>query len=756
MKHVISLDGTWELTYYDATKIQYPTEEAMRAATLPHIPAEVPGNVELSLSDAGILPRDLFRGMATVTSEQIEPYDFWYTRVFAAPTYAAGEEVWLCFEAVDCIADYYLNGTPVYSSRNAFIPQEFEITPYLCAGENRISVHLHSSLLAVLQQDVDEYRATGWSPLPETALLRKPVHAFGWDILPRAVSAGLWRSVRLEVRDAYQFSQVGYTVQSLSDLLFYFNFTAPVSELIAEEFCVTVRGVCKDASFSGTWKASKRSCGALCIHVQDPKLWWPYGYGEANVYDTRITLSCRGKILAVQELNVGIRTLTLDSTESLDCENPRFHFIVNGTDIMCRGSNWVPLDAYHSRDRERYSQALALASEIGCNILRVWGGGVYEADAFYDYCDRHGILVWQDFMMGGSAYPRDEASMRAYTEEFTTVIKALRHHPCIALWAGDNEVDMMLASTGQMPSSNSITRELLPRLVQMHDHTRPYLPSSPYIPDALVAPYRQGKSVLPEDHLWGARDYYKADYYANSGACFVSETGYHGCPSPASVARIVEEDSLFPIYNPQWILHSSSQNGDPYRVRLMEDQIRQLFAFIPDNLADFSLASQISQAEAMKYLIERIRIRRGKTGGVIWWNLLDGWPQMSDAVVDYFFEKKLAFSYVKRAQAPFTLLIGELKDWHYPLYAANDTLQTVSGHYSVTDLPSGTVVASGDFSVQPNCTTCLTHFRMLYSEKTMLLIRFETEKGTGYNHYLAGYPPFDFSTYCTWLKALPE
>lgn len=754
MKYNFSLDGIWQLSYYDATKMQYESETEMRRAHLPTIAAEVPGNVELDLSRAGILPKDLFRGMATVTSEQIEPYDFWYTKTFDAPSYAAGETVWLCFDAVDCVADYYVNGVLAYTSKNAFIPQEFEITEYLCKGENRISVHLHSSLLAILNQDMDEYRTVCWTTLPEATTLRKPAHSFGWDIFPRAISAGLWRSVRMEVRDAYQLLQVGYKTQSLSDLQFYFSFTAPTAEVLAEDFCVTVRGICSDSTFFGEWHATKRTFGILNVHVNQPKLWWPYGYGEANVYDTVITLSSRGKVLAEHTMNVGIRELTLDRTDSLHCENPRFRFLVNGTEVMCRGSNWVPLDAYHSRDKSRYPKALELATEIGCNILRVWGGGVYEADQFYDYCDRHGILIWQDFMMGCKVYPQDEMSMQAYTKEFTTVIKLLRHHPCIALWAGDNEIDTMFATIGQKPSFNLITHELLPQLVRLHDYQRPYLPSSPYVTDEMVTPYRRGKSILPEDHLWGARDYFKADFYRNSEACFVSETGYHGCPSTESVAKIVDEEFVFPIHNAQWTLHSSDQRGSDHRVRLMEDQIRQLFAFTPDNLTDFSLASQISQAEAMKYFIERIRIRRPKTGGIIWWNLLDGWPQMSDAVVDYFFEKKLAFSYIKRAQAPFTMMIGELADWHYPLYAANDTLQTYKGCYRVTDLSNGAILTQGNFTVEPNRTKQITRFRMLYSEKTMLLIRFETENGIGFNHYLAGYPAFDFQTYCHWMQTM--
>lgn len=449
-------------------------------------------------------------------------------------------------------------------------------------------------------------------------------------------------------------------------------------------------------------------------------------------------------------MNMGIRTVELERTDSLTEKNHCFRFVINGLPVMCKGSNWVPMDAYHSRDKARYKKALELFSDSHCNIARVWGGGVYEQEEFYDYCDRHGIMVWQDFCMACIVPSMDSHTLKIMEQEFSFAVKSLRHHPSIILWAGDNEVDQMLAINGINPAINTITRSLIPSILARHDPFRPYLPSSLYISSDLYKLYPK-EDVFPERHLWGARDYFKADFYKQSKAHFVSETGYHGCPSKKSLEKIVDKDKLWPIYNEQWSLHSSDQRGSPERVKLMENQIIQLFGFSPENLDDFVLASQISQAEAKKYFIERIRIGKPEKSGVIWWNMIDGWPQMSDAVVDYFYEKKLAYYYIKRSQQPFVLMIDEMHDWHYDLVASNDTLKTKKGSYKVYEVMSGKVYCQGDFEVHKNQNLILDNINLMYSDKLMLVIEWCIDAKTYYNHYLCGYPAFDFESYKKWL-----
>jgi beta-mannosidase len=289
---------------------------------------------------------------------------------------------------------------------------------------------------------------------------------------------------------------------------------------------------------------------------------------------------------------------------------------------MCKGTDWVPMDAFHCRDAERYGKALELAKDIGCNIIRCWGGNVYEDHEFFDFCDRNGIMVWQDFAMACYSYPETERFKKKLQDEATAVIRKLRNHPCIILWAGDNEVD---AGTRLFdPNSNSLTREVIPKCVELNDIGRPYLPSSPYIsPEAYASGFRSQAygSALPEDHLWGPRDYYKSEFYKSNRACFVSETGYHGCPSLESIKKFITPEKVWPYAgNDEWILHSTDQNGNDKRVMLMEKQVRVLFGKVPTEPKEYILASQISQAEAKKYFIERMRVDRPHKTGIIWWN----------------------------------------------------------------------------------------------------------------------------------------
>ena len=461
--------------------------------------------------------------------------------------------------------------------------------------------------------------------------------------------------------------------------------------------------------------------------------------------------SC-GELVHEKTTSFGLRTVELDRTDSTDGHNGQFRFLVNGVEIMCKGSNWVPLDAFHCRDSKRYDEALALVKDIGCNILRCWGGNVYEQHKFYDFCDRNGIMVWQDFSMACRIYPETEKFLKEIEKEVVWVIREFRNHPSIILWAGDNEIDVLISSFAN-PSINRITRQVIPPIIAQNDIGRPYLPSSPYISDAVCNNMTTLSSS--EDHVWGPRDYYKSSFYKENRAHFISEIGYHGCPSLESIKKFITPEKLWPYQNNcEWILHSSDQNGDDSRVMLMEKQVRQLFGTVPTTPEDYILASQISQAEAKKYFIERMRVGRPKKTGIIWWNLLDGWPQFSDAVVDYYFSKKLAYGYIKRSQAPFCIAVDEISNWKMRVFACNDTLQLKTGHFTVTDAETQEVLLDNDFTANMNAATCIGEIPMFYSNHKMLFIRWVVEGEAGFNHYLCGYPPFDLEWYKNFLKEL--
>ena len=727
----ISLCGEWELRGHKQN-----SKDEMLTLT-----AEVPGCVQLDMSRAGYLPADLFMGENILEAEKYENYEWWYERKFTSPEKKSN--LYLVFEGVDCLAEYYLNGMKIGESDNMLISHEFRIDEYVNDGENTLTVHIKS---ATVLADSEDYPIRLLNSIDiDGCYIRKAPHSFGWDIMPRAVNAGIWREVRLEVRDDIYFSQafIGETFDYR-----FFCYTLETDEESVKGVDIEIVGSCGDSTVYGHHKCKKRF-GRFAVTVDNPKLWYPYGYGEANIYDCKARIYKDGELIHEKDISFGIRDVKLDRHDPEGNDKGQFRFLINGVEVMCKGSNWVPLDAFHCRDAERYDKALALVRDIGCNILRMWGGNVYEDHKFFDFCDRNGIMIWQDFAMACAEYPEDDRFKRAIQKEATSVIRKLRQHPCIVLWAGDNEVDACFPMYN--PNENKITREWIPACVRDNDIGRPYLPSSPYISEKMYEAGVRSQvhgSTLPEDHLWGPRDYFKSDFYANNKAHFVSETGYHGCPSLESIKKFITPENVWPYKNnPEWILHSSDQNGNDSRVMLMEKQVLQLFGEVPKNPEDYILASQISQAEAKKYFIERMRVGRPDKTGIIWWNLLDGWPQMSDAVVDYYFTKKLAYGYIKRSQAPFTIAAGEISSWALPIYACNDTLEEKSGHFTVRDAESGEILHGADFTVDINCTSLLAKLPIYYSDKRMLIFEWEVDGARGINHYLCGYPPISLEFY---------
>ena len=734
-----SLNGTWKLR----GRRQDSNDPFIE------IPATVPGCVQLDLSKNGYLPSDLYMGENILETEKFEDYEWWYERTFTAPSQK--NNVYLVFGGVDCIAEYFLKGEKIGESDNMFIEHEFRIDKYLKDGENTLAVHIFSPVLAGEDNDFDLkliMRGRGY----EGQWIRRAPHSYGWDIMPRAVTSGLWRNVTIEERDELYFDQLFLTPWRGREYCVY--------SLSFEDRCmdgveIEIEAKCGDSEISAR-KPINRPVGEFYFVIPNEKKWMPFGYGEPNVYDGNARIYRHGELIHEEPISFGVRNIELRRESSAHGKAGDFRLFVNGVEVFCKGTNWVPLDAFHSRDAERYDEALALLKDIGCNIVRCWGGNVYEDHKFFDFCDRNGIMVWQDFAMACSYYPEYDSFKEKMRIEVTSVIRKLRMHPSIVIWAGDNEVDAGGAALYD-PDSNSITRDVIPKCIELNDIGRPYIPSSPYITHDEYAEGNTSQKLgtpLAEDHLWGPRDYFKSDFYRDNKARFVSETGYHGCPDLNSIRKFITPERVWPYKNnPEWILHSTDQNGNDDRVMLMEKQIRQLFGFVPTDPEEYIIASQISQAEADKYFIERLRVARPKKTGIIWWNLLDGWPQMSDAVVGYYFDKKIAYRYIKRCQAPFAVIADEISGWGLPIMLCNDTPEKKTGHLTVKDAETDELLFEGNFTAPKNSSTRLTKLPIYFSEHRMLIFEWEADGERGFNHYLCGFPPFSLENY---LKAMKK
>jgi beta-mannosidase len=749
----VSLDGTWGLTHFLEGSEAVTNPEELAARGLPRLCAEVPGNVELDLVRAGELPEPFF-GMNMTLLRPLEFHEWWLEREFITPDFAAVD---LVFEGLDCFATIWLNGTCLGGSSNAMIAHRFDASLALAApGEsNRLVVRLASPINAVRDLPIHSGDRAQSVNL-ESIWARKPPHAYGWDIMPRAVSAGIWRPVCLEERLPTDWTNLHVRTKTASEghaeleLDFAFRTDAP----ILDGFEVRIEGVCGDSRFERTQRVHF-TAGHIRFDVAQPRLWWPRGYGDAALYDVTITLLHNGQTVAVRDLKTGIRTVKLERSEVNTTEKPgHFLFRVNGERIFCKGSNWVPADAFHSRDAERIPDLLALFADMGCNMLRCWGGNVYEPHLFYDICDREGILVWQDFAMACARYPLAPEFQEMLRVEAEWVVRELRNHPCIALWAGDNECDCSyLGWWGEPvdPARNVLTRKVLPEVTTRLDPTRPYLPSSPYIsPDVFAL--GGGDKLSPEQHLWGPRDYFKSDFYAKNTACFASEMGYHGCPSASSLAKFISPDKLWPaLDNEEWLLHSTDPmpgiSHITYRIELMHKQVLEVFGEIPDTLEEFALASQIVQAEAKKFFLEIFRQHKWRKSGVLWWNMVDGWPQISDAIVDYYLDKKLAYHYLKRVHGQLAVIVREPGAWNASVCVSNDSRQARHGTFRIWDADTDETVLGGEFRVAANENAELGTIRTPCSAQRLFLIEWESDGEKGCSHYLLGTPPFSLADY---------
>lgn len=756
----VSLDGEWELRYFQEGTEDITHPDQLADAKLPLVSAEVPGNVELDLLRAGII-EEPFVGENIHALRPLEFNEWWYTRTFPTPGTLGGRTCRLVFHGLDCIATVWVNGHEAGRADNMFISHEFDITELLHADRpNTLTVRLKSAVNAARGYDYEPSQAA-MATNHEQLHIRKAPHMYGWDIAPRAVGAGIWRSVELQLPDTTRILDVAYATASAdaSHARLYISWQFATESTNLEGFSFRFTGAFGESAFSHE-EPARFTAGTLFIPIVDPMLWWPKGYGAPSLYEVRCELLRNGEVVDARVDRIGIRTVELVRTDTTtEAEGGEFLFKVNGTPILCKGSNWVPVDSFHSRDAARYAEALQLCDDLGCNILRCWGGNVYEDTAFFSFCDEHGIMVWQDFAFACALYPQDAAFLERVATEARAVVRKLRNHPSIILWSGDNEVDMGYLHRGLDPTGNAITRRVLPEVCAACDPYRPYLPSSPYAAPEVVSRGMAGERLMPEQHLWGPRDYFKGSYYAEHTAHFASEMGYHGCPNVSSIRRFIDPDALWPWQdNEQWRVHCT----DPvpgggwmsYRIKLMADQIRELFGYEPDCLEDFALASQISQAEAKKFFIEMFRLAKWRRTGVIWWNVLDCWPQFSDAIVDYYFGKKLAYWYIKRVQAPFCIMMDEPKHWHCRVVAGNDSSESFEGVYRVADGDTGAVLLEGDFRSPANTNVTLGNLPASHGEHRLFLMNWEINGVAGGNHYLLGKPPIPFDRYRGYLERI--
>ena len=651
-----SLHGSWSF--------KPASNNTPHTAHLDWMPATVPGSVQQDLLSAGLIP-DPFFGMQEKDVQWIGEQDWLYRCVFTVPEeLSAYPFVDLVCEGLDTEATVWLNGHEVVASHNMFIPVRKTVTRWLRPGDNELTILFASPWQVGKALEAQRGVLRHWNGDASRLYIRKAQYHYGWDWGPTLLTLGPWLPVRLEsyearIRDLY-------SPVTLSDDLRTASFSVAVElDLPAALSLATVELSVADPSGTVIAQATLPARGNHLQHVfdmSDPLLWWPHGYGEQPRYRVQAALVLGTRVADTRDVQVGVRKLELVRRPLQDVQGESFFFRVNNTSIFCGGVNWIPADLMLSRvTEERYRDWLTLAIEANMVMVRVWGGGIYENDVFYDLCDELGLLVWQDFMFACGVYPAHEEMLASLRTEFEVQIKRLRNHPSLALWCGNNEDYWITNLSGLytpevLPDADSwfparvMYERLLPELCGQLDPTRSYWPGSPYGGTDPNSQFQGDRHVW---EIWNAPvDPYQK--YPEWRGRFVSEFGMLGAPALETLREALPEPEQY-FLSPFLAWHNKAEYGEERLNTYLKAMGREI-----RDLTDFIYLSQLVQVEALSWAFRGWRRfwrgeGREEVGGALVWQLNDCWPAISWALVDNKLRPKPAYYEARRALAPLAL-----------------------------------------------------------------------------------------------------
>ncbi|MCE5199368.1 MAG: glycoside hydrolase family 2 protein [Armatimonadota bacterium] len=668
----IDLNGIWRLQW-----------EALDASTnVPEceapIDAAVPGDVHVDLVTAGLLPEPLV-GVNVPLHEWVENASFTYERGFSVD--ADFDRAELVFNGLDCLADVFIDGVQAGSSANTLVPHTFDVTSLVKTdASHALRVRVDSGVIWGKQQDASKYLTMFCT---ERAFLRKPQFTFKWDWAPRLVNCGIWRDVTLKL----------YKYAALRDVLLTPTFDGSSAKLEARvqieafeagDYNLSL-SVANDQGAADANQAIALKAGMneviLAAVVDDVQRWYPAGYGEQALYDVEVSLSKSGTDVDSWSTSYGFREITIVQ-RPINVDEKTFIVNVNGIDIFCKGANWVPADSIIARvTDEKYEALVDEALQANFNMFRIWGGGVYESDLFYDLCDRRGIMIWHDFMFACSEHPDDLPwYMDNVKDEVTKAVKRLRNHPSIALWCGNNEIDEGyggLRKSKEGPDAiyhgYKIFHETIPAICADLDPCRFYWPSSPYGgPDP-------SSDQMGDKHAWDVSIHLpdmieRADIrnYQKDRGKFNSEYGMISYALTRSILEYTGEDKL-DFSSPAYKLHDNFFNSDH---GLTDWYQKVAFGSIPSDPQTYIDQSLAYQAMGYREAISDFRIRKPECAGSLFWMYSDCWGTLGWTIVDYYLRRKPSFYWVKKAYAPLAVFV-RIENNVAKTYVVNDRMQDI-------------------------------------------------------------------------------
>ncbi len=660
--NTLSLDGPWKVR--------------RKGESVP-IPATAPGCIHTDLLAAGVI-EDPFFADNEKRYMWIGETDWIYERAFTLEdAFLDAARIDLVCRGLDTLAGIKVNGRTVGKTDNAFRVWRFDLTKSLRSGENTIEITFASTIPYITRAQKRRYltaSGVGHHRIDGSNQIRKSQCNYGWDWGPMCVTCGIWRSIGLEAIETARIASVEIRQDHRRRDSVAIDVSATVERM--DNASVKAR---LTVLFDGTVIERAHiplvdALGAARIRIPDPKLWWPNGLGDQPLYEVVVELfDANERLLDTWRRSVGLRRLALERKP--DRWGESFRFVVNGKPFFAKGANWIPADAFVTRlDYGDYERLIRSAAEANMNMLRVWGGGIYEADEFYDLCDRYGICIWQDFMFACSAYPAyDNDYLDSVKAEAEDTIRRIRHHPSLALWCGNNEIEQMHTTLigdgeGRMTWAeySRLFDGLLPELIAKLDPERPYWPSSPHTPGENRADFNNPDSG--DAHLWqvwhGRQPF---EWYRTCDHRFNSEFGFQSFPEPRVVEKYTPKDERN-ITSYIMELHQRSGIGNDAIMQYMLSWFRH-----PDGFEKTLWLSQILQGLAIKYAVEHWRRRMPRAMGTLYWQINDCWPVASWSSIDYDGNWKALHYMAKRFYAPLLLsAVEDVDSKKVAVYVTND------------------------------------------------------------------------------------
>jgi beta-mannosidase len=683
-KQSILLNQGWE--FHQVTNLQGIAHEHW-------LPATVPGDVQLDLLRNKLIPEPFYRDNENKL-QWIENADWEYrTTISANEKLLSRQNIDLVFDGLDTCAQVYLNGNLLLTSDNMFRTYRLNAKPYLKTGDNQLRIVFTSPIQGAERiADRDPWRVE--THTQARWYIRKAAYQYGWDWSPRFVTSGVWRPARLDAWDDARISDLNIrqldVAKQSAHVLAQVEVTASADSAATVTVAYGVNGKEMTATQTTRLHAGVNNVD-LPITIDHPELWYPAGYGSQPLYAFHASVAIRGQTQDTSDVRAGLRSVEL--RRDPDQWGRSFEFVVNGIPIFAKGANVVPFDSFPSRvPAAQIHDILQSAKDANMNIIRIWGGGYYETQEFYDLCDQLGIMVWQDFMFGNPWQPGTYSFKQNVAQEVEDQLKRLRNHPGIVLWCGNNEQEnnflqdslhvTEVARLQMWQDYLTVFSGIIPTLVARYDPGAAYWPSSPSgdYEETKAMNYRvleDGDDVGGNEESGDTHDYSvwtstnllpRASFNSEEDRHyrFVSEYGFQSMPEMRTIDSFTLPEDRTSTSTPVMTVHQK----DPAGYATMLDYIRQYYGQ-PKDFSSFVYASQVVQAEFIKVVAEHLRRDRPRTMGSIFWQLNDCWPVVSPSSIDYYGRWKALQYYARRFYSPL-LVSSRLKDGSLNISVVSD------------------------------------------------------------------------------------